>query len=174
MTTKQELIDMLADEYERWEALLAGVSEEQALKQQLPADLSIKDVVAHLWAWQQRSIARVEAALGGHEPRNPRWGDDLDGDREDHLHQINAWMLETYRPVPWQNVYASWSTGFRRLLELARQVPEEDLLQAGKYAWLNNYALSAVLQGSYEHHHEEHLEPLLAWMRETGRQSLAG
>lgn len=174
MNTKQDFIAMLTEEYERWVALLDGVGEEQANRRQLPGDLSIKDVVAHLWAWQQRSVARMEAALGGHEPYLPRWGDGLDPDREEHLHQVNAWILETYRPLPWQSVYSSWSSGFQRFLELARQIPEEDLLRPGKYEWLQPYPLSAVLEGSYDHHHEEHLQPLLAWMRETGRQSLAG
>lgn len=173
MATKQELIRMLTDEYQRWEGLLAGIREEQALEQQLPGNLSIKDVIAHLWAWQQRSIARMEAALGGHEPYLPRWGDGLDPDREEHLHPVNAWILETYRPLPWQSVYSSWSSGFQRFFELARQTPEEDLLAPGKYAWLQPYPLSLVLQASYEHHHDEHLLPLLEWMRETGRQSLA-
>lgn len=174
MTTKQEFIAMLTEEYERWEALLAGIREEQAEERQLPGDLSIKDLMAHLWAWQQRSIARMEAAVGGHEPHFPHWKEGLSPDNEDDLHPMNAWILETYRPLPWQSVYTSWRSGFQRFIELARQVPEEDLLDPGKYVWLEPYPLSLVLQSSYEHHHEEHLQPLLAWMRATGRQSLAG
>ena len=68
---------MLNEEFNRWEHLLAGMSEEQITAPQLPANLSIKDVIAHLRAWQQRSIARLEAALLDREPEFPRWPEEL-------------------------------------------------------------------------------------------------
>jgi hypothetical protein len=39
-------------------------------------------VVIHLWAWQQRTIARMEAALADREPSFPQWSVDLDPDAE--------------------------------------------------------------------------------------------
>ena len=49
-------------------------------------------------------------------------------------------------------------------------IPEQDLLEAGKYPWLEGHPLLLVLQASYEHH-EEHLHPLLlAWLRQQPRQ----
>lgn len=174
MSTKQELIAMLDGEYNRWETLLEGITEEQALQPQLPAGLSVKDVMAHLWAWQQRTIARMEAALGGYPPRFPQWGEGLDPDQEEHLEAINAWILAAYRPKSWPNVYTDWQAGFQRVIDLARQVPEEDLLEPGKYDWLAAYPLSFILEATYDHHHEEHLQPLLAWLRTSGKRSLAG
>jgi hypothetical protein len=53
-------------------------------------------------------------------------------------------------------------------LELAESIPEKDLLEIGKYPWLREYPLSAVLLGSYEHH-EEHLEPLIVLLRQDGK-----
>jgi hypothetical protein len=39
------------------------MSEEYITAPQLSSNMSVKDVIAHLRAWQQRSIARLEAAL---------------------------------------------------------------------------------------------------------------
>ena len=33
---------------------------------------------------------------------------------------------------------------------------------------MGEYALAGVLEGSYNHHHEEHYEPLAAWLRQWG------
>jgi hypothetical protein len=33
--------------------------------------------------------------------------------------------------------------------------------------------LSLVLWGSYEHHHEDHLEPVLVWLRQHGNMEFA-
>jgi len=74
---------------------------------------------------------------------------------------LNGWLYAQSRDRPWPGVYQDWRTGFLRLLELAAAVPEPDLLEAGKYPWLEGYALVDVLKGSYEHHreHAEFLEP---------------
>ena len=166
MNDKAQLLTLLRDEFNRWDGLLNSLPEEQIIARQLPSDLSIKDVVAHLWSWQQRSVARVEAALNGTEPVLAGWPRGLDPDSEDDLEAINAWMHRTNLDKLWPQVYADWRSQFARLLDLAESVPEADLMQPGRYSWLPGYPLSAVLEGSYEHHHEEHLGPLLAWLDE--------
>jgi hypothetical protein len=41
-------------------------------------------------------------------------------------------------------------------------------MEPGKYVWLGDTSLSAVLEGSLEHHREEHYEPLREWLRANG------
>ena len=168
MGEKQHILTALREEFNRWEKLLASLSEAQITAPLLPANWSIKDVIAHLRAWQQRSIARLEAALLNRAPEYPRWPAQFDPEAEGQPHDLNAWLYATYRDLPWSSVYEDWREGFLRLLELGAAIPENDLLEVGKYPWLEGYALSAVLQGSYEHHteHAQSLEPVLAPLRE--------
>ena len=154
MNEKQGILIALREEFNRWEALLASLSEEQITAPQLPDNWSIKDVIAHLRAWQQRSIARLEAALLNRAPEYPVWPAQFDPEAEDQPHELNAWLYATYRDQPWSSVHRDWREGFLHFLELAEAIPEKDLLDAGRYAWLEGYALFAVLQGSYEHHRE--------------------
>ena len=165
MNEKKQMLTILQAEFDAWEALLAGLSETQIEAAQLPAGLSVKNVVAHLMAWQQRSIARLEAARQGGEPVYPDWPAGLDPESEQDLDRINAWILATYRDQSWRSIHQAWLEGFTRFLELAREIPEKDLLERGRYAWLGEYTLMDVLQGSYDHHHEEHLQPLREWLR---------
>ncbi len=131
-------------------------------------------MIAHLWVWQQRSIARMNAALHDREPEFPGWPETLDPESEDDLEQINAWIYETHREKPWSSVYRDWREGFLRFLDLGEAIPEKDLLDPGRYLWMKGLPLSIILQGSYDHHHEEHLEPLLAWLRQSGSMKVAG
>ena len=137
---------------------MAGLSEEQITTPHLPSGLSIKDVIAHLRAWQQVSIARLEAALFDRDPELPKWLAGLDPESEDNRDKYNDWIYQANRESPWSNVHRVWKEGFLRFLELAEAIPEKDLLEIGRYPWLKEYPLSAVLVGSYEHH-EEHLPP---------------
>ncbi len=167
MNDKAQIITQLRDEFDRWETLLSGLSEEQITIPHLPANLSIKDVIAHLWTWQQRSIARMDAALHDREPEFPGWPAGLNPEAEEDLDRVNAWIHETNREKPWSRVHEDWRAGFLRLIELADAAPETVLLAPGKYAWLDGAPLAIVLTSSYAHHHEEHLEPLREWLRQN-------
>jgi hypothetical protein len=173
MNNKKQILTMLKEEFNRWEELLSGMSEAQITAPHLPADWSIKDVIAHLWAWQQRSIARLEAARRHRDPEFPRWPAEFDPEVEGEPNQLNAWIYETYREKPWSRVYGDWRAGFLRFLELGEGMPEKDLLEPGRYAWLEGHPLSFILRASYEHH-EEHRGWLLAWLRQHGNMKLAG
>ncbi|MGD8454734.1 MAG: ClbS/DfsB family four-helix bundle protein [Anaerolineales bacterium] len=163
MNNKQEILAMLNEEYKRWEELLAGLKEEQITARHLPANLSIKDVIGHLRAWQQVTLARLEAALLEREPQLPAWLAGEDPESDDHLEEFNARIHETYREQPWSSVHQDWRDGFLRVLELGETIPGKDLLDPEKYPWLEGHPLIFVLTGTHEHHHDDHLEPLLDW-----------
>jgi hypothetical protein len=167
MSMKQHILAALRELFNQWEELLAGMNEEQITTPLLPSPLSSKDVIAHLMAWQQRSIARLESALLNRDPEFPKWLSGVDPDAEGNTDQINAWLYESYRDQPWSQVHQNWREGFQRFLETAEGVSERDLLDAGRYPWLKGYPLSLFLLASYDHH-QEHLENLLTWLREHG------
>lgn len=163
---KRELIAMHESEFETWERLLASLSTAQITNPSLPDGLSVKDTIAHLGAWQQRTIARLEAALHGHEPHFPQWPVALDeAESSDAVDRANAWILETQRDRPWTDVHQEWRKGFLHFLELVRAIPESDLRPEGKLAWVAEYQLLAGHAGSYDYHHAEHRRLLEAWLR---------
>ena len=172
MNDKKQHLALLKEEFNRWEELLAGMSEEQINVPLTPSTFSIKDTLAHLRSWQQISIARLEAAQLNQEPVLPTWLAGLDPESEEDRDQFNARIYETYHRQPWSRVHQDWRDGFLRFLKLGEEIPENDLADTEKYPWLKGYSLFAFLQGSYEHHHDEHLVPLLAWLRQHGNMKI--
>jgi hypothetical protein len=168
MSDKQQILTAVREEFDRWERLLAGLREEQITAPLLPSHWTIKDVMAHLHAWQLRSIARLKAALDDREPQFPAWPSGLDPEPDGQPHDVNAWLYEQYRDQPWSQVYRQWRDGFLRFLELGAAIPEEDLLDPRRYPWMEGYPLSLVLSASFDHHHQDHLGPLLIWLWENG------
>jgi hypothetical protein len=165
MNEKQQILNKLTEIFSRWQELLTSLSEEQITKALLPSNWTAKDVVAHMWAWQQASVARMEAALHDLEPVYPKWWEILGPDPDEDVDRTNAWIYEANRDKPWLKVYADWKAQFQRYLELSGQVPEKDLLKLGRYAWMGGYALSASSRGTLEHH-QEHFETLQTWLRD--------
>ena len=174
MYMKTHMLAALREEFDHWEQVLAGLPEAQIIAIPQPGELSIKDEIAHLWAWQQRSIARLEAGLNNEEPKMPAWWPDATVTRpeesDDHEavnDRINAQIYETFRDRTWPDVYGQWRTAFSHFLELGAALAEPALLDASRYGWLNGYSLADVLLGSYDHH-QEHLEKLLARLGQAG------
>ncbi|MRS04588.1 ClbS/DfsB family four-helix bundle protein [bacterium] len=162
MNMKVHILLAMQEVFETWDEKLSLLKEEQVTKTLGNSDWTIKDTVAHLWAWQQRTLARVEAAVEDREPMMPAWViavnfSQMDGDA------INAWIFESNRDKPWNEIYQNWKNVFQNLLDTAAKVNERDMLDAERYAWLKDYSLAHFLLSSYDHHveHNEMLEEAL-------------
>jgi hypothetical protein len=169
MKMKQHILAALREEFAAWEGLLAGLSAEQISAPLEPPEWTIKDVIAHLMAWQQRTNARVEAAHLDREPQFPPWAPVPDPHATD---EINAWIYETYRGQPWPAVYRDWQAGFQRLLETSEQIAERDMLDGDRYPWMDGLPLALYLLATYDHH-QEHYEKMQAWLQEHGIKNFA-
>src|SRR6266511_215426 len=99
MNDKEQVLRMLKEEFNRWEELLTGLNKEQINVPLTPSTFSIKDTLAHLRAWQQVSIARLEAAQLDKKPVFPDWSAGLDPDAED-ADPLNASIYEIYHQQP--------------------------------------------------------------------------
>lgn len=169
MSKKQAVLTDLRAEFDRWEALLASLSEAQITAPTLGDGWSVQDVVAHLHAWQLRSVARFDAAANDHELELPAWPNGLDPEEHDEPDELNAWLYRQYHDLPWSDVQQRWRDVYLRILELSATIPEANLLEVGRYPWLKDYALIEVLEGTLEHHqeHAESLQPFLLKLQQS-------
>src|SRR5262245_64633297 len=159
MNTKTQVLSMLRDAFNRWEETLSGMTDDQITSPRAPGELPVKDEIAHLWAWQQVSIARAEAAAHNKVMVYPDWVKELDfdPDGEGDVDPINAFIYEANKDRPWPSIHADWKGQFSTYLGVLEQIPEDNLVQVGRYPWMGEYPLIESLEGSYEHH-QEHLE----------------
>ncbi len=169
MTMKEHILAALREQFNRWEILLGYMSEAQVTTPHAPSAWSTKDEISHLWAWQQRSIARLLAATLDREPDFPKWPPELDPNLDENTDKINAWIFETHRIDPWSKVYLDWKIGFLRFLELGEKISEKDLLDSSKYPWMNGSMLALSLLSSYDHH-QEHYDTSSAWLDKNGKK----
>jgi len=166
MNDKAEYLRDLESMLAQWEALLAGLSLDQISAPVLDDGWSVKDVVAHLMAWQKITYARLEAGRQGNQPAFPELPAGADPDSDDTLEAVNQHFYQLYRDQPWERIHTGWRDGFQRILETTRAMPESELMELGRYDWLPDYPLAAVLQGTYEHH-EDHYGWLTDWLDEN-------
>ena len=168
MNEKIHILEDSNEIFNRWQELLSDMSEDDILQPLVPSTWTVKDVVAHLWSWQQASVARAEAAVSNTTPDYPSWWVINGPDPEEDVDRTNAWLYEASKVKPWSTVYLDWRTQFERYLELIRLIPEKDLFEPGRYTWMGGYPLAASPLGSLDHH-IEHYDTLVAWHQDDGR-----
>jgi hypothetical protein len=137
------------------ESLLSRQGDDDLSAQRFQTGWSVKDVIAHLCAWQQISSAKLEAALRNTAPDLPGW---LAGEdpflAEEHADEFNARIQKLNRDRPSADVHRAWAEDYEHFMDLGQSIPERQMRDSQRYPWLRGFALSAVIEGSCEHHRE--------------------
>jgi hypothetical protein len=156
---KSQWLAALRDQFRQWNELIAGLSAEQIIAVP-PGDYSVKESVAHNWAWEQLTLARLEAALEDRELRFSLWPEPHEAGDDDELQdRINANIqLMTY-DRSWERIYVDWQQTFQRVIALVEQLPEDKLMQEGRYAFMGGHQLMGQIMTTCDHH-GEHLRDL--------------
>lgn len=163
---KAELLTGLHDEQRQWELLLAQIGEGRMERPGVAGDWTMKDIVAHLTGWRRRTVDRLEAARRGGPDPAPPWPAQLQSDDE-----INAWIYEEGRGRSLEEVLADSRQVFRRLVAAIESFPEAELMDPGRFAWLEGETLTPA--GLFGHFHEEHEPDIRAWLGREAASDLA-
>ena len=148
MANKHELISKLLAVFASWEEFLAGVNEDEMTIQPQTGQWSISEVITHLHAWQQVSIAHLEAAAFNKDPSFPEWLDGADPSyAEDHVDEFNARIQEVNRAESWSTRHSEWSEGSLRFIKLAETIPDSIMFDSERYIWLGGNALGFATSG---------------------------
>lgn len=97
----------------------AGVPDARLLEPGVVGDWSVKDVLAHVNTWEEEALEHLPVILGGGTP--PRYV------THGGIDAFNAGMAERKRELPLSDVRRRLDETHRRLVDLIRSVPDEQL-----------------------------------------------
>ena len=156
--TKAELIERMQSGYAAFEALLAPLSAEQLSMPGVNGEWAIKDILAHLTAWQTRVSMRLEAIARHEEPQL----DPVNTDEE--MDAFNAEIFRANRMRPSDEIQAGFRAGAEKLQANVAEVNESDLFEPGRSAWQDGAPLWENIAGNTFEHYEEHAPMIEAWL----------
>jgi hypothetical protein len=165
---KAEFLRTMRSERERWEALLAEVSEARMERPGVSGDWSVRDIIAHVTAYERGLVEWLEAASRGESVAFPVL-DHPDVDRR------NAAILRENEGRPLEDILLESRRVFERLLQVVQALSEEELVDAERTAWTvkprwgEARALwRCIADDSYKHYHQ-HIPDIRAWLEQAGR-----
>lgn len=161
--TKEELLHRLREERLNFDNLVATVPEAIAIGPNLPDGSSVKDLLAHIAAYERWTAAQMRAAQEGRAPTDMELYGRESLPPEAHewdLEQINAAIHEQYKDLSYAEAREFAGTAFNEFLDAIEATSEDDLLRSGAQDWVRESNLMAAIPGQSYAHYAMHLDDL--------------
>jgi uncharacterized protein (TIGR03083 family) len=157
--TKTQLLSESQKEYAALQKSLAALTPEQMVQANALGEWTAKDVIAHLYEWQQMFFRWYEAGLRGETPAVP-----AEGYKWNQLPALNQAIYERYRDMPLEDVLKAFEASHAKTLALVESLSDETLTTPGLYPWMNQNSLIAYLAANGSSHY--------VWARTEMRKGL--
>ena len=151
---KEEMLQRLQEERQRFLQALEGLSDEQLCQPNAVGKWSIKDVLGHLADWERMFMEEVVRVREEEPPVEP-WREGID--------RLNAKLAAKKKDLPLDHIMEEFFRVRRELINTIESLPEEALprnvsvhRQRRNVEW---YVAEAWK------HDQEHLPDILAWQR---------
>jgi uncharacterized protein (TIGR03083 family) len=159
IVTKPELLDRLRREYARFQACLAQLTPEQISAPHTVRDWSVKDLVAHLIAHEQRALEELRAAMRGERLAI----DHAAGDT------FNAGAVAASRPSSAEAVLYAWRQSYAEVVAAVAALPDAYFDAAHPITAVLEDTIDGALANNTYDHYREHLPDLEQAIRQLQR-----
>jgi hypothetical protein len=161
--TKDALLDRIRAGRNDFDTVLLAVPPEAVNEPLFAGGWSVKDLVAHIAAYEQWTAAQIMAAIEGRRATDQDlYGvEELPEDPEGwDLDRQNAAIRERYAELSYPDALAFAEASFNRLLSALTALPDDDVVRPGVQSWTEGQAVIDVVPGQTYRHYGQHLPPL--------------
>ncbi len=160
--TKDELITKIETEWENLQTALNGLTEEQLHQPGVVGDWTVKDILAHITAWQTRLIASMFKAERGLTPDTTEGGKTVD--------QMNERFYQEMKERPFDQVWDDLDASYHQLLSRLENWSEKDLFDPKRFKWMKGQPFLEYIAGDSYEHYEEHAVQIREWRKTIGSE----
>ena len=155
---KQDLLDELSSARREMLDALAGLTPEDMMITGVVGLWSVKDILAHLSAWESEVVTALNQVQNKRIPSILR------------IEDIDEWNDEQYRinlRRPLDVIQADFEGVHKMLGRMIQDFDERSLLDNRKYSWMEGEPLWYLVEENVTLHEREHAASIRAW-REGG------
>ena len=161
--TKDELIQKIKSEWDTLQAALDGLTEEQMHQPGVVGEWTIKDILAHITAWQTRLITAMFKAEKGFTPDTTEAGKTVD--------QMNERFYQEMKDRSFDQVWDDLDASYHQLLSRLEGWKEKDLCDPKRYKWMKGEPFAAYVAGDSYEHYAEHAAQIRQWRRTASNET---
>jgi hypothetical protein len=154
--TKTELLKSIREERQRLEKSLQGLTDADMVRTTKPSEWSVKDILAHVSAWEQYFLERYQTGLRGEKQVMPEWS------KPGVIDAINKEFYEGNFNRKLSDVKKKFRASHKTILKTVEKIPEEDMFTLAKYDWTGKNTLADYIIVNTSEHYPAHLKMIEA------------
>lgn len=160
--SKVELIGKILVERRRLEKNLAALTPEQMVVPGVVGEWSVKDIMAHLTAWEKLFLGWYDGGKRGEVPETP-----APGYNWSNYSLLNERIYEENKHRSLEDVRKEFESHYQYTLERIRAIPEEEWFVKNLYEWMeDNVRIARYIQANTGNHYRWAKSMILKWLRE--------
>ena len=150
--TKQASKDMLLSNIQiqrrRLENNLATLKDVDMIQPSIIGSWSVKDILAHLIAWEQLFLDWYQAGIQGRTPTKAPVGMSRKA-----IDALNQEIYESNCRRSLDDVISCFHTSYQQVLATIEAIPEDDMFAHGRFAWTGKLTLADYIAGNTCNHY---------------------
>jgi hypothetical protein len=146
--TKPLLLSESQKEHDALEEFLATLTPDQMIQEGIVGEWSAKDVLAHLWEWEQMVLTWLATSQQGETPHVP-----AEGYKWNQLPTLNEEIYQKHHQRTLDEVLSMYQKSYQQVMETIEGLPEETLFTSGLYPWMNKNTLAAYFTSCTSSHY---------------------
>ncbi len=163
--SKASFVERMEREHARFLDRAEAIGEERFEEPGVWGDgWTVKDLFAHLTAWEQLFLAWHREGRAGRMPAMP-----APGYKWNETPRLNRDIQAAHADDSWGAVRGAFDRSYRQIARLVASLDEEDVLEAGRFAWTGKKALTTYLGANTASHYATAAKILQRWTRGTSR-----
>jgi hypothetical protein len=147
-TSKAQLLKDIHTERRRLEKNLSALSTEDMVQPGVTGTWSVKDILAHLVAWERLFLEWYHTGIQGCLPTTTPVG--MSQRSMDALNQ------KIYEANQWRNldeIIAEFHASYQQIVTVIEEIPERDMFVQGRFNWTGELTLADYIVGNTCNHY---------------------
>ncbi len=145
---KKELIQFAQNEHKRLIDLISQLSDRERDLEFVFDNRTVKDIVAHLYAWQILEFGWYMEEMKGNKPVIPAPGYSFKD-----TPVFNEKLYNDYKNISWSELFKDFTKSHKKLVSIIKSHTEEELFTKKKYIWTGTTDMSVYFRAALSSHY---------------------
>jgi hypothetical protein len=146
--SKQELLDFSEKEYATLMEYVVQYETEGYLEEPIFDNRTVKDILAHLYAWYELFYTWYDEGMNDGEPEIPAPGYTFKTTPD-----LNEKLYQDYKDVGWKEIKSDLDDAHKKCLKIIESHSEEELFTKKLYKWTGSTSMGSYLASCTSSHY---------------------
>lgn len=145
---KKELLEFGEAEFKRLFELVDGLSPKARDEEHVFDNRTIKDIVAHLYAWQLLELDWYQEGMKGKKPEIPAPGYIFKD-----VPALNEKLYQEYKSISWAKLKKQFTATHKKFMAIISKHSDEELVTKKKYTWTGSTNMASYFASALSSHY---------------------